>query len=175
MKFSDYRLPDTGRLEYSDKYFIATDNGTDYQVEDIIRERQKVNIATDEIISTAYFNVSTGTELTVVPNIATLDPFDGTRKVLTSESLTVTDVAAGFATIPQNATHAELQVYDADIVFTVDGATAPTSTGLGIRVAEAQALELESRDEILNFSAIRAGNQDAKIYVQYFFDANANA
>lgn len=90
------------------------------------------------------------------------------REKLGSEVLTVDNTVGGvsFASIPARANHAEIQVLDAGISFTLDGTTAPTAT-LGMKQAADQLFELEGRDELLNFTAIRLSATDARLYIEY--------
>ena len=176
-KFNDYRVPQTSfRYEYD--LFRALQDGADFAAGDILKRTNVIDESTQLVSSTICENLDTGTILWSVPTIGTdVEAFDATRESLGSETLAISSSAIGLASIPSGATLAEVHVLDADIVFTLDGTTTPVGGGtpLGYRQGNGQTFELESKDEIDNFDAIRLGSSDARIYVEYYREFFKNA
>lgn len=158
---------------YADEFYRANVAGTGFADGDVIRRTAQIDPTTGlETGVVNYYNVTTDAAITTVPTGTAIDPLGAFREVLASETITIDNTAAGIAltTIPATANHAEIHVHDADIVLTIDGATAPVggATPIGIRQADGQFFELESREELINFLGIRLSTGDARIYVQYF-------
>lgn len=89
------------------------------------------------------------------------------RPVASRQRLTVDDTAGGVTiTAPARARVAHCRLETAQIRFTLDG-TAPTSTtGQILEVGET--LELEGRDEITGFKAIRTGSTSGVLDIEFF-------
>jgi hypothetical protein len=60
-----------------------------------------------------------------------------------------------------------LTLEDANIRFTYDGVTTPTTAGVGHLLVAGQGFSLEDAFQIKNFKAIRAATTDAKLTVTY--------
>lgn len=151
-------------------YYRALTAGTGYTVGDVIRETTQINTATGAPTGVkVWYNVDQDVAIAAAPLVADIEALDKNRIVLSAASLTVSNVAAGvsFAAPPADANYAEVHVWDADVVVTLDG-TAPTATGTGFRQANGQTFELESRLEITQLKALRLGAVDAKLYVTYY-------
>jgi len=178
MKINDYNKPIP---KYFNKatYYRALEDGAGFSKGDIICRVQQMDEATLQPTGVEnWSNVDTGLALAAAPVVGVdVEALDSKRVLLTSETLTTGNAAAGLAAIPANANHAEIQVLDNDVVFTVDGATTPVSNPapLGVMQADCQIFELESADEIANFNVqnLDAG-ANARLYVQYYcqFDLN---
>lgn len=114
-----------------------------------------------------WFNVNTNTFISspISTDITSIDCY---REILTSETITVSTVPVGLTTIPATCNYVEMQVQDESIVFTYDGITIPSSgPDIGVTTQSGSIVQLQSRDAILNFNAIRQTGTDARIYVQY--------
>ena len=156
-------------------YFRAINSGVGYSLGDILQKFvQFDSVALTPTANIEWFNVNTNTFIGTPLN-ADIFPVDKYRLLLTSETITVSNVAVGLTTIPATANYAEIQAHDANLVFTYDGTTIP-STGPDIGVVQTMGsfITLQSRDEIVNFNAIRQNATDARIYVQYLTAFNAN-
>lgn len=66
------------------------------------------------------------------------------------------------------SSHGICKVEDNYIYFTMDGVTAPTSAGVGIRLDIGQTFEFITRQQIMNFQAIRGSSPDAKLKCTYW-------
>lgn len=87
-------------------------------------------------------------------------------KVIAYESITVAATAIGFtAATYDNAFKASITLETAQIRFRVDG-TAPTSAE-GHILDVAQSLEIEGKENIANFRAIRTGGTSGVLKVSY--------
>ena len=80
---------------------------------------------------------------------------------VSNAAVSLTNVQAGFG-----ALGALITVEGADIRYRVDGSV-PTATQ-GMYVAAGSVIKLESRFEVRNFRAIRAGAADAVLDVTYY-------
>lgn len=87
-------------------------------------------------------------------------------KPLGYEQLTVSDSAVGLASIPAGASRAIVMVEAEPLRYREDG-NDPTSS-VGVLCVAATRFELESRQAILNFLAIRSGATDSVISVNYY-------
>ncbi len=156
--------------KYITTFYRASANGALYTEGDILRETAQIDEATGQPTGvTSWYNVDTDIVMAIPPVDTEIESLDASRIALTAVPLTVSNAAAGVAlpSIPSNANYAEVHVWDADVVFTLDG-TAPTTTGNGFRQANGQTFELESADEIAKFKGLRLGANDAKLWVQYY-------
>jgi len=176
MIINDYQKPDV-KLVTAIDYFRALKTGKEYEKGQILRRIQCIDpttgVATATIWSVA--DDATGAPLAAAPVPADVEHLDSKRVKLASETVVVAAAAVGL-TPPPEANHAEVHVLDADVVFTLDGATAPVggATPVGIRQADCQVFELEGKDELANFSALQLGTVGARLYVEYScqFDFN---
>ena len=176
-KFNDYKIAQTSfRYEYD--LFRALADGTGFVIGDILKRTQVVNESTQLVSQTIWENLDQGSVLGSAPTIGTdVEALDTSRVSLDSETVVIGASGTSLATIPSGATLAEIHVLDADIVFTLDGTTVPVGgvSPVGYRQGDGQTFELESKDEIDNFNAIRLGASDARIYVQYYREYLKNA
>jgi len=150
--------------------YRALKAGAGYGEGDILRQTAQINNATGAPTGVeAWYNVDQDAALAAAPAGANIEALDFNRIALSAASLTVSNAAAGVGLplIPTDANYAEIHIWNADIVFTLDG-TAPTTTGTGFRQANGQMFELESADEINKFKALRLGGVDATLWVQYY-------
>ena len=158
-------------LKTEPRGYIANIAGTGFSQGDVIKhirsfDPNAIAVTVDE----EWINHDTGAVLAGAPTIGDgneVSAIHGDRVALASEQLTVAAAAIGLAAIPASANHAIVHVWDADISLTLDGATTPTAT-VGTRQADGQTFELESRDEIDNFEAIRLAAVSARLNVQYY-------
>ena len=158
---------------YSSEFYRANVAGTGFADGDVIKRTAQIDPTTGlETGVVNYYNVTTDAAITTVPTGTAIDPLGAFREVLTAETITIDNTVAGvpLTTIPATANHAEVHIHDADMVLTIDGATAPVggATPIGVRQANGQFFELESREELVNFLGIRLSTGDARVYVQYF-------
>ena len=78
------------------------------------------------------------------------------------ERLTVDATAGGVSlTKPAGAKYANMRLESGQVRFTLDGSTAPTSS-IGRLLEVGEVIELESKEEIANFAAIRTGGIRSK-------------
>jgi len=148
-------------------YYRAINSGLGYSEGDILTSLMRYTIATTAHLATRWFNLTTQLFINT-PLTIDIIPLDSFRLPLTSETITVSNVAIGLTTIPALANRAEIQLHDANIVFTYDGVTVPSaSPDIGITVQQGNLIILQSRAEVLNFNTIRQTASDARIYVQY--------
>lgn len=85
------------------------------------------------------------------------------------EEISVTDTAKSLtAATYQNANRALLTVETANIYFTFDGVTTPTTAGVGQLLYVGQAFPLDGVNIIRNFKVIRATSTNAKIKIHYW-------
>lgn len=154
--------------QLSDVLYRAITTGVGYTDGDILQRITQFDATTMVPTGTVqWLNVNTGAFI-AAPLIADIVPHSEYRLLLTSETITISSVAVGLTTIPANANYAEIQVHDANIVFTYDGATAPSaSPDIGVVQQVGALIRLQSRAEVVNFNAIRQDATDARIYVQY--------
>lgn len=167
--FSSFPVPAT-TYSYLVTYYRALTAGTGYAVGDVLRETTQINANTGAPTGTkVWYNVDQDAAVATAPAVADIEALDKNRIVLSSATLTVSNAKAGvsFASPPADANHAEVHVWDADVVITLDGAT-PTTTGAGFRQGNGQTFELESKEEITKLKALRLGSTDAKLFVTYF-------
>lgn len=83
------------------------------------------------------------------------------------ERLTVDNTVGGVSlTKPTAAFFANMRLETAQIRFTLDGSTAPTTT-VGRLLEVGEVLVLESKEEIANFAAIRTGSTSGVLDVEY--------
>lgn len=151
-------------------FYRAIASGPGYAEGDILRQTVQINEATGVLTGVeAWYNVDQDAALAAAPAGANIEALDFNRIALLATSLTVSNVAAGVGlpAIPADANYAEIHIWNADVVFTLDG-TAPTTTGTGFRQANGQTFELESADEINKFKALRLGGVDSVLWVQYY-------
>lgn len=151
-------------------FYRAVAAGTGYGEGDILRQTAQMNEATGATTGVeAWYNVDQDAALATAPAGADIEGMDFDRIALSAAGLTVSNAAAGVGlpAIPANANYAEIHIWNADVVFTLDG-TAPTTMGTGFRQANGQTLELESADEINKFKALRLGGVDSVLWVQYY-------
>lgn len=156
---------------YATEFYRVLTAGVGYAEGDILRRKAQINESTGVVTGIEnWYNVDQDAVI-AAPTGTDIEALDGYREKLASETLVVDATVGGvtLASIPANANHAEFHILDADIVFTIDGATVPVGlpTPLGIRQADRQNVELEGRDELVNFTAIRLDATDARIYVEY--------
>ena len=90
----------------------------------------------------------------------------GAEEVVTVGAAAVGLTAGTYTDVDEVARGALLRVEDADIWFTLDGATTP-ATDAGVLLKDGETLTLDSPSDIKNFSAIRTASTDAKLSVQY--------
>jgi len=169
-KFNDYSIQQT-TYRYNYDFFRALVTTAEYNEGDILKRTQQINEQTQSVFSTTWENLDSGASVLTLPTIGTdVEALDTSRVHKGSETLTVSSTAIGLASIPSGATLAEVHILDADIVFTLDGATTPVggSSPVGYRQGDGQTFELESKDEIDNFDSIRLNAGDARIYVEYY-------
>ena len=168
--FSNYSPSATSSVafDYSQEFYRVITAGTGTAAGDVIRRHAQVNEATGvETGLVNWYNVSQDAVLGTAPTAADINALDSYRNKLGSQVLTVDATIGGVSlTVPAGANHAEIHVWDADVVFTLDGATAPTAT-VGIRQADGQLFELEGVSELTNAAFLRLGATDARIYVEY--------
>lgn len=81
--------------------------------------------------------------------------------------ITATNLADAVLSVPANAAHAEIHVFDNAIIYTVDGSTPDASAGNGIRVNVGGTFELEGADELNKFKARALSATNAKIDVAF--------
>lgn len=183
---NDFQVPSPSFMYESTYYRVLADDAVngEYKKGDILLLSEQVDEAT--LVPTGvvkWKNVDTSVLITLpfVGVVGTdVEALDNKRVVLSpAEVLTVSSTAVSLAAIPAGANHAEVHVLDAAVIYTYDGATAPVGNGaaapLGVRQGNGQIFELESADEIANFSVMRLdGATDARIYVEYTcqFDFN---
>jgi len=88
--------------------------------------------------------------------------------------LTVTDAVAVNLTVPVGANVAEMSILDGSqlIIFRTNGIAPTNSPQVGL--VAFQHLELESVDELNNFSAIAPTGQTVRLYIEYKADAQAS-
>ena len=84
------------------------------------------------------------------------------------EQLTVADTAIALASVPLSANRAVIVCQDAQVRFTDDGSTTPTST-VGMPLEQTQSYVLESAEALANFKAIRTGGTSAILNISYYF------
>ena len=186
MILNDFSVPSPSFMYETTYYRALVDDAanTEYVKGDILLLSEQVDEAT--LLPTGvvkWKNVDTGVAITL-PFAGTVgtdvEALDNKRVSLSpAETLVVSSTAVSLGAVPAGANHAEVHVLDAAIILTYDGATAPVGNGaaapIGIRQGNGQVFELESADEIANFSAMRLdGATDARIYVEYTcqFDFN---
>lgn len=87
-------------------------------------------------------------------------------KPLGYEQKTVSTTAVGLTSIPAGASRAIVMVEAQSLRYREDG-TAPTSS-VGVLCVATTRFELESRQAILDFKAIRSGSTDSVISVNYY-------
>ena len=107
----------------------------------------------------------------VSPSSADLYPV-APPDILTDQLLTVDDVVRQL-TVPAGANYAFLQVQDADVRYSASGTTPSPTVGTLLKVDEP--VEILSRQELLSAKFIRAGSTNAKVYVQYYKQYQADA
>lgn len=73
-------------------------------------------------------------------------------------------------TKPAGAKYANLRLETAQIRFTLDGSTAPT-TSVGRIMEVGEIVVLESKEEIANFAAIRTGATSGVLDIEYSGEA----
>lgn len=95
-----------------------------------------------------------------------MDPFPKVKPV-GHENLAVSTTAVPLASVPAGASRAIVTVEAQPLRYTEDGVTTPTASVGTLCVAETR-FELESRQAILNFKAIRSGGTDSAISVNYY-------
>lgn len=154
--------------QINDVLYRVITTGVGYTDGDILQRVTQFDAITMVPTGTVqWLNVSTGAFI-AAPLIADIVPNSDYRLLLTSEIITISNVAIGLTTIPANANYAEIQVHDANIVFTYDGVTVPSaSPDIGVVQQVGALIRLQSRAEVVNFDAIRQTATDARIYVQY--------
>lgn len=170
---SDFIVPTSESLSTVINYYVAkfTDPGN-YNTGDIVKQINKINLIDDTLVSSRLFNVNSGAFI-AQDDISDLQPIQGDRISLTTEQLTITP-AINFQNIPDLANYAEIHVWDAAIIFTLDGANNPdASTKMGTRVNAGSNFKLVSREELLNFLASNLTTSQSNIYIQYYFDINS--
>ena len=149
--------------------------GTGYSLEDVLEEVVKIDEATNTVVSSQWFNVTTNSVLAVAPVLTDLHAYDGHRIALTSEDLAVSTTAVSLASIPATANHAEVHVWGATgadyVIITVDGST--PATNHGVRQSDGLTFELESIDELTNFQVLGVSN--VVLHVQYYYQSKRNA
>ena len=74
-------------------------------------------------------------------------------------------------TKPAGAKYANMRLESAQVRFTLDGSTAPTTT-VGRLLEVGEVLELESKEEIANFAAIRTGAVSGSLDIEYSSDVS---
>ena len=165
--FQSYAIPAASYTYRTLLYRALVDVAANYDAGDIIVRTEQINEATGLATGVeTWRNDTQGIALGTAPTVGTdVEALDGLRLKLASETLTVAAAAVPLAAIPAEANHAEVHVWDADISLRLDG-SAPTST-VGIRQANGQTFELEGRQELLNFQAIRLAATSARLYVEY--------
>lgn len=82
-----------------------------------------------------------------------------------SESIVISNTAVALTTIPASAQAAHISVHEQRLRFYYDGST-PTATSGHVGIVDRE-IDLESREEVTNFKAIREGGTDARISVTY--------
>ena len=82
------------------------------------------------------------------------------------QKLTVSNTAVGL-TIPINSNRALIVVETASIRWRDDG-TSPTSTD-GIQIFQNQSLELDGGKCLSQFKAIKTGDTDATLHINYYY------
>lgn len=83
------------------------------------------------------------------------------------ERLTVDATAGGVSlTVPTSARYCNIRLETAQIRFTVDGSTAPTTT-VGRIMGVGEILVLESGEEMAAFAAIRTGSTSGVLDIEY--------
>lgn len=123
---------------------------------------QQTNLTTGSV---AYYT-NAGVVYTLIAGDAVADyPI----RVVLADALpiTVTNAADAVLTMPTNAAHAEIHVYDNGIVYTVDGSTPDATAGNGIRINVGGTFELEGADELSKFKARSLSATNAKIDVVF--------
>lgn len=165
--FQSYAIPAASYTYRTLLYRALVDVPGSYAAGDIIVRTEQINEATGLATGVeTWRNDTQGIALGAAPTVgAQVEALDGLRLKLASETLTVSSTAVALAAIPAEANHAEVHVWDADVSLRLDG-SAPTST-VGIRQANGQTFELEGRQELINFQAIRLAATDARLYVEY--------
>lgn len=89
--------------------------------------------------------------------------FIGFEQVAVSTSV----LTATALTIPAKALGAELQADTADVRYTMDNTTAPTTTS-GMILLTTEAPRQFSIDDLKRIKFIRSGGADAKLNIHYF-------
>jgi len=154
--------------QVSSTYFRALFSGVGYSLGDILQKFVQFDAVTlTPTGNEQWFNVNRNAFI-AAPADANISSVDNFRLLLSSEVVTISTVASGLTTIPATCNYAEIQVHDASIVFTYDGVTVPTaSPDIGVTQHLGDFIVLQSRDEVLNFNAIRQASTDVRLYVQY--------
>lgn len=150
--------------------YRALTGGAGYAEGDILRQTVQINNGTGAPTGVeSWYNVDQDKALAATPLGENIEALDFKRIALSAVPLVVSNAAAGvpLPAIPADANYAEIHIWNADIVFTLDG-TAPTLAGVGFRQANGQTFELEAADELSKFLALRLGATDATLWVQYY-------
>lgn len=172
--FQSFQAPQPTFI-YRTLLYRAKVAGTGYSLEDILEEVVKIDEATNTVISSQWFNVTTNLVMATAPTLADLHAYDGHRITLASENLTVGATAVTLAAIPANANHAEIHVWGATtsdyVTLTIDG-TVPAVNN-GFRQSDGLTFELESITELSALQALASNN--VVLHVQYFYQSKRNA
>lgn len=165
--FQSYAIPAASYTYRTLLYRALVDVAANYDAGDIIVRTEQINEATGLATGVeTWRNDTQGIALGTAPIVGTqVEALDGLRLKLVSETLAVSGTSLALAAIPAEANHAEVHVWDADVSLRLDGSAA-TAT-VGIRQANGQTFELEGRQELVNFRAIRLAATDARLYVEY--------
>lgn len=166
--FTNFPIP-AASYEYQSSYYRALVAGAEYQPGDILRDTAQIDVSTGQLTGVhSWFNLDSLSPIGQPAATTDVEALDGSRIVVGTELLPIATGTNQLATIPATANYAEAHVWDGAIVTTVDGA-APTTAGNGYRQDNGQFFELESRQEITGFRAIRLNAAvAAQVYVTYY-------